>query len=59
MFIRESDVLARFVKLNDYVIHVNPIVANGEMPHRKWDNLLADTRSSWLLSGITNMHFSQ
>jgi hypothetical protein len=42
VFIRESDVLARFVKLNDYVIHVNPIVANGEMPHRKWDILLAD-----------------
>ena len=42
MFIRESDVLARFVKLNDYVIHINPIVANGEMPHRKWDVLLAD-----------------
>jgi len=42
VFIRESDVLARFVKLNDYVIHVNPIVANGEMPRRKWDILLAD-----------------
>jgi len=42
VFIRESDVLARFVKLNDYVIHVNPIVANGEIPKRKWDILLAD-----------------
>jgi len=42
VFIRESDVMARFVKLNDYVIHINPIVANGEMPHRRWDVLLAD-----------------
>jgi len=42
VFIRESDVLARFVELNDYVIHVNPIVANGELPRRKWDTLLAD-----------------
>jgi hypothetical protein len=42
VFIRESDVLARYVKLQNYDVLVNPIVANGEMPHRRWDILLAD-----------------
>jgi hypothetical protein len=42
VFIRESDVLARFVKLQNYDVLVNPMVANGEMPHRRWNILLAD-----------------
>jgi len=42
VFIRESDVLARFVKLQNYDVLVNPMVANGEIPKRKWDILLAD-----------------
>jgi len=42
VFIRESDVLSRSITIGDYVIHVNPIVSNGEIPHRKWDTLLAD-----------------
>ena len=30
VFIRESDVLARYVKLQNYDVLVNPMVANGE-----------------------------